>query len=120
MVGVANRGIQLSQKLTPDKRPQWWVAFCVFRAVALKDLGRYQAALDEMEKLLVATELEDTYKATPYYNAACYACLLYQEDKALVYLERAIYLDLKYKASAKSETDFRKLWDNPGFQQLVA
>jgi hypothetical protein len=38
MIATANRGIQL----TTDK---WWMIFRVFNGVALKDLGRYEAAL---------------------------------------------------------------------------
>lgn len=116
MIEVANSGIQL----VADKSSRWWMVFRILRGAALKDLGNYQAALNEAEQILANTELEDTHKSAAYYNAACYASLLNRDDKVFSYLERAIYLNLKYKSKSRTEPDFKEFWKDPRFIRLIA
>lgn len=68
MLAAANKGIELTEGEVPG---WWWMVFRVMKGVALKDSGNYEAALAEMEQVLVARELKDEYKSAPFYNAAC-------------------------------------------------
>ena len=98
-------------ELKPDYAGAW-----NSRGVALGKLGRYEEALDACDK---AIELKPDY-ANAWYNKACAYSLIGDKENALKNLSKAIDLDAKSKEKAKSEEDFKNLWDDEDFKRIVS
>ncbi len=98
-------------ELKPDDARAW-----NNRGVALGKLGRYEEALEAHDK---AIELKPD-DARAWYNKACAYYLKGDKENALKNLSKAIALDAKYKEDAKSDDDFKNLWDNEDFKRIVS
>ena len=98
-------------ELKPDYATAW-----NNRGIALGKLGRYEEALKACDK---AIELKSDY-ATAWYNKACAYSLRGDKKNALKHLSKAIALDAKYKEKAKSDMDFKNLWDDDDFKRIVS
>ena len=85
------------------------------KGVTLGALDRKEEALAAYEK---AIELKPDY-AKAWYNKACVYSLKGDKEKALEILSEAIELDVKYKEMAKTDDDFKNLWDDEDFKRIV-
>jgi len=79
---------------------------------------------DKNEKALTAFKKSIGFKPnnakTWYKKASVHALMKDQDNAALENLSKAIDLKLKYKKKAKSDEDFRKLWDDEDFLKIVS
>jgi tetratricopeptide (TPR) repeat protein len=98
-------------ELKPDYASAWYN-----RGFVLDELGRYEEALKAYDK---AIELKPDY-ARAWYNKACAYSLKGDKENALKHLSKAIALDAKYKEKAKSDDDFKNLWDDDDFKKIVS
>ena len=89
---------------------------CNNRGVSLDKLGRYDEALKAYDKAIV---LKPDY-ASAWYNKACAYSLKGDKENALKHLSKAIDLDAKYREEAKSDEDFKNLWDDEDFKRIVS
>ncbi len=78
--------------------------------------NEYELALKAYDK---AIELKPDY-ASAWYNKACAYSLKGDKENALKNLSKAIDLDAKYKEKAKSDDDFKNLWDDEDFKRIVS
>ena len=85
------------------------------RGVTYAHLGKYDLALGDYNRSL---GLRPDHPAT-LYNLACLFSLGNRPDEAMVYLERAIHKDVKYRAMAQKDEDFANIRDDPRFRRLV-
>ena len=58
--------------------------------------------------------------AIAWYNKACAYSLKGDKQNALKNLSKAIALDAKYKEDAKSDANFKNLWDDEDFKRIVS
>jgi tetratricopeptide (TPR) repeat protein len=79
-------------------------------------LRRYDEALEAYKK---ASQLEPDF-AEAWYNQACIYSLKEDKESALKILSEAKDLDAKYKEKAKSDDDFKNLWDDDDFKRIVS
>ncbi|NQE52135.1 Photosystem I assembly protein Ycf3, partial [ANME-1 cluster archaeon GoMg3.2] len=107
----ALKAIDKAIVLKPDYAEAW-----NNRGVALDDLGRYEEALKAFDK---AIELKPD-DASPWYNKACAYSLKGDKENALKHLSKVIALDAKSKEEAKSDADFKNLWDDEDFKRIVS
>ena len=98
-------------ELKPDYAEAW-----DSKGFALAKLGRYEEALEACDK---ATELKPDY-AEAWYNKAWSYSLKGDRENALQNLSKAIGLDAKYKEKAKSDEDFKNLWDDEDFKRMMS
>jgi tetratricopeptide (TPR) repeat protein len=82
----------------------------------LRDLGRIDEAITAHRR---AIEVQPEYIGG-WYNLACDYALREDKASALVYLQRAIHVDESLRELAKQDKDFRGLWKDEVFRQLVA
>jgi tetratricopeptide (TPR) repeat protein len=82
----------------------------------LEKLGRYDEALEAHDK---AIKLKPDF-ANAWYNKACAYSLKGDKQNALKHLSKAIALDAKFKEKAKSDEDFKNLWDGEDFKRIVS
>lgn len=54
-----------------------------------------------------------------FYNLACYYCLEGEKDSCLEYLRKSITGIQRYKEDAKTEEDFKTLWDDDDFKMIT-
>jgi len=121
-----NRGVDLYQReeyelaleafdkaieLKPDDADVW-----SNKGVTLGKLGRYDEALKAHDK---AIELKPDL-AEAWYNKACAYSRKGDKENALKNLSKAIDLDAKNKEDAKSDEDFKNLWDDEDFKRIVS
>ena len=93
-------------KLDPD-RPDAWI----HRSYALHELGRTQAAFDEL--LPVADKFPKVW--TIAYNLSCYCARLGRMDECREWLKRAMAIDEHaVKRAAIDDPDLKPLWDSMG------
>jgi tetratricopeptide (TPR) repeat protein len=120
------------------------------RGEALRELGRYEDAIGQLEsaisilpdeippylalawcykrtdRLPLAIEsIEKAIRIDPgqgilHYNLACYWSLAARPRLSLRHLERALELDDRFRELAHDEPDFIALRDNPRFQELTS
>lgn len=123
---------------------------CRVRAEALRDLQRYEEALQEyqqfeaghpddlttlmgmawclkrIDRLDDAIEtMQRAYRAHPdepvvLYNIACYLCLAGEKSQSLSWLGRALRMEPKLRELVARERDFDNLRADPDFQFVVA
>jgi tetratricopeptide (TPR) repeat protein len=116
---------------------------------ALKELQRYDEALDSLERAAQAMpgtvelllSLGWCYKRTAriemavdcmvralevkpdwallHYNLACYLSLAGRKAQSLLHLSRAFELDVEFRILAENETDFDPIRSDPDFQSLL-
>jgi tetratricopeptide (TPR) repeat protein len=98
-------------ELKPDYAVAW-----DNKGFVLAKLGRYEEALKACDK---AIKLKPDF-ANPWYNKACAYSLKGDKENALKHLSKAIDLDAKYKEKAKSDEDFKNLWDDEDFKRIVS
>jgi tetratricopeptide (TPR) repeat protein len=53
------------------------------------------------------------------YNLACSACRLHLAEDTITYLKRAIMLEPKYKRIAAEDEDFKSIWQDKPFKDLI-
>jgi tetratricopeptide (TPR) repeat protein len=82
---------------------------------AYAHLDMYEKALEILKKGLGI----NPQNADTLFNLACLQRLTKDKKTALSYLEKAINLDIKYKAQAKTDTDFEWLWDDTDFKKIT-
>ena len=120
-----------------------------YHGEALRQLNRYEEALDYLEKAAQAlpqkvdplVSLGWCYKRTSrielaidsmvraleikpevavlHYNLACYLSLAGRKSQALVHLSRSFELDEQFRALAETESDFDPIRSDPDFQALL-
>ena len=98
-------------ELKPDYSDAWNNS-----GVTLDELGRYDEALKAYDK---AIELKPDF-AVAWYNKARSYSLIGDKENALKNLSKAIDLDAKSKEMAKSDEDFKNLWDDEDFKRIVS
>ncbi len=98
-------------ELKPDYARAWYN-----RGVTLGKRGRHDEALKAIDK---AIELKPDY-AEAWFHKACTYSLKGNKENALKNLSKAIDLDAKYKEDAKSDDDFKNLWDDEDFKRIVS
>ncbi|NAS89394.1 hypothetical protein C4E24_06630 [ANME-1 cluster archaeon AG-394-G21] len=86
------------------------------KGVVLGKLGRHEEALKVIDK---AIELKPDY-ASAWYNKACTYSQSGDKENALKHLSKAIALDAKEKEEAKTDDDFKNLWDDEDFKRVVS
>ena len=86
------------------------------RGVELYQREEYELALKAFDK---AIELKPDY-ASAWYNKACAYSRKGDKENALKHLSKAIEVDAKYKEDAKSDDDFKNLWDDEDFKRIVS
>ena len=107
----------LAVKYKVDKHEaynNWGVALSKL-AHLKKDEALYREVLEKHDKAIGINPKD----ANPWYNKACAHSLLDEKEKALESLKTAIALDAKYKEKAKTDEDFKNLWDDGDFKRLV-
>jgi len=82
---------------------------------ALIKLGRIEEAEQACNR---AIEIDSKWNIA-WYNMACVKCLKGEKQESLVALQKVIQLDLKHKDIAKTDEDFKPLWDDEDFKKLV-
>jgi hypothetical protein len=87
---------------------------------AQKRLGKYNEALIVLEKLLELPEANNRSSDRIYYNAACYAALCNNSDKALTNLRSAVSLNGSLRNIAKMEKDFISIRDDVRFIEITS
>ena len=121
-----NKGVELSElnrheeALTAQERaielkPNYSRAW-TNKGVALSELNRHEEALIAHKR---AIELKPDY-AVPWINIASIYSLKEDEEEALKHLAKAIELEPEYKKEAKTDEDFKDLWDNEEFKKITA
>jgi len=85
------------------------------RGITYLHLKRYDDAITDFKHSL---ELRPDDPSS-LYNVACLFSIQGKSDDALVYLEKAITLDKKYKEKAKTDEDFANIRDDPRFKKLI-
>ena len=98
-------------ELKPDYAEAW-----DSRGFALAKLGRYDEALKAIDK---AMELKPDF-AEALFHKACTYSRRGDKENALKHLSKAIDLDAKFKEEAKSDDDFKNLWDDEDFKTIVS
>ncbi|MEA2032655.1 MAG: tetratricopeptide repeat protein [Euryarchaeota archaeon] len=98
-------------ELKPDAAVAWYN-----RGGALGKLGRYEESLKACDK---AIELKPD-AANAWYNKACAYSLKGDKENALKNLSKAIDLDAEHREKAKSDEDFKNLWDDEDFKRIVS
>jgi len=96
--------------LKPDDADAW-----ANKGFVLDKLNRHDDALKAHEK---AIELKPN-DSNAWFNKACCCSLLKNKFEALKSLAKAIQLDPKYKKMAKSDEDFKGLWEDEDFRKLT-
>lgn len=74
----------------------------------------FQKALENFKDGNAQEEL-----AEANYNLACSACRLHMAEDTITYLKQAITLDPKYKRIAADDEDFKSIWQDKPFKDLV-
>jgi tetratricopeptide (TPR) repeat protein len=82
----------------------------------LAKLARYDEALKAYEKE-IELKPED---ADAWFHKACAYSLKGDKENALKHLSKVIDLDAKYKEKAKSDDDFKNLWNDEDFKRVVS
>jgi len=85
------------------------------KGVVLSALGRKDEALEACEKAL---EIDSKYTKA-WYNKACAYSLMNKKNEALADLKHAIELDPNNRELAKRDKDFKKLWEERDFKDIV-
>ena len=98
-------------ELKPGYAPAW-----NSRGFVLIKAGRYDEALEALDE---AIKLKSDY-ASAWYNRACAYSRKEDKENARNHLSKAIELDAKYKEKAKSDEDFKNLWDDEDFKMIVS
>jgi tetratricopeptide (TPR) repeat protein len=83
--------------------------------VALGNLRRYEEAIEKYKEALRL----NPRLAEAWYNKACAFSLWGKKKDALENLNKTIKLDAKYKEKAKTDEDFKNLWEDEDFKRLV-
>ncbi len=97
-------------ELDPNYAMTW-----VNKGNALIKLSRHEDALKACDK---AIELDPNFGGA-WYNRACSHSLLGKKGEALSDLKRAIELDKLFKSEAKTDLDFKNLWEDDDFKKIV-
>ncbi len=98
-------------ELKPDYADAWYN-----KGIVLSKLNRLDEALKAFDK---AIELKPDY-ADAWYNKACAYSIKKDKEKALINLYKAIELDANGKNKAKTDKDFKNLWEEDGFKKIVS
>ena len=98
-------------ELKPDYQEAWYN-----KGVILGELGRHENALIAYQK---AIELMPDH-AIARYNKACIYSLKRDKKNALQNLSKSIELHAKNKERAKTEKDFKSLWEDPDFIKITS
>ncbi len=85
------------------------------KGVVLNEMGCPDEAL---ESCTMAIRFKPNF-ASALYNRACLYVLRNDRDRALANLREAIVLDATFKEKAKSDEDFKSLWEDDDFKKLV-
>lgn len=85
------------------------------RSLAWYKKGNYDKAIADNTKVIEIDPKHDT----AWYNRACIYSIRGEKDKALSDLKRAITLNESFKKDAKSDKDFKDLWDDEDFKKLT-
>ncbi|MCP4683582.1 MAG: hypothetical protein GY864_14725 [Desulfobacterales bacterium] len=89
---------------------------------ALNNLG--VICMKENDLLLARFNFEKAVRLKPtyvdaYYNIACVYAIEDKVKKSLANLKKAVSLDQSVKDWAKKDPDLKKLWGNPGFEEIM-
>jgi tetratricopeptide (TPR) repeat protein len=86
------------------------------KSVSLQKMGQLDDSLTVLEEAIKLNPPE----ATAWFNAAAGYTLKNEKNKALQNLKKAIEIDSTCKADAKTDGDFKPLWNDADFIKLVA
>jgi tetratricopeptide (TPR) repeat protein len=89
--------------------------FCTRTGFALYKLNKFDEAKKAFDK---AIEL-NPQNSMAWYNRACIYSLINNKNQSVFNLKRAIELDLSHKEEAKKEEDFKRLWTDEQFEELI-
>jgi tetratricopeptide (TPR) repeat protein len=106
----ALKAYEKATELKPDYAQAWHN-----KGIILSKLGKLDDALISLKE---ATELKPDY-ANAWFNLACAYALKGNKENTLQHLKKAIELDGKYKEMAKTDKDFKSLWEDEDFKKLV-
>jgi len=112
----ARRYIDKVVELYKPKEPSLLRSAFHYRALVERRLIGAQEALQTLEAFLENNEDPD---GVLHYNAACYACLLGQDEKWSPYLDKAIRKDSELRKDAAQDEDFKRVWEHPAFTKLT-
>jgi tetratricopeptide (TPR) repeat protein len=100
---------------TPGKayEPDGWELWAPLRP--LYEAGEYAEAADRGREL---AEVHPQY-AGLFYNVACCESLAGRTTDAIDHLRRAIDMSERFRPSAKSDSDFDPIRDDPAFKELI-
>lgn len=101
---------------TPGKpyRPVGWELWAELRP--LYEMGDYEAVVERGR----ATVEANPHYPLLHYNLACCESLTGRTTDALEHLRRAVELSDRFRAYARSDSDFDAIRDDPGFAELLA
>lgn len=98
-------------ELKPDSADAWNI-----QGIILGQIKNYDKALDAFDD---AIKLKPDF-AEAWYNRACVYSLKGDKENTLKNLFRAIELNTSYKEMAKSDEDFKNLWNDEDFKKIAS
>jgi len=106
----ASTAFNMATSLDPKRGDVWGM-----KAVTLARLGKWDDALSSVNK---GIEIMPGHP-DGIYNRACIYCLKGDKANALADLKKAIEINAELKRHARNDEDFKSLWDDDDFKNMV-